>query len=63
MAKKQPAAEGQIKARVLLDCELGKADDVVVFASAEEAAAAGGQVDTHPEAVAYAESLAEPSGE
>lgn len=63
MAKKQPAADGQVKARVLLDCQFGKADDVVVFASAEEAAGAAGMVDAHPDAVAYAESLTQPASE
>jgi hypothetical protein len=62
MAKKDTPA-GQVKARVLMDCQFGKVDDVVVFESADEAAAAAGQVDTNPEAVAYAESLTQRSDE
>ncbi|WP_395055192.1 hypothetical protein [Polaromonas sp.] len=61
MAKKQ-AAEG-IKARVLVDCEFGKVNDIAIFETAEAAAAAASQVDAHPDAVAYAESLAEPAAD
>jgi hypothetical protein len=45
------------KARVLVDCELGKCNDVVEI-DAKQAKALAGVVDTDPEAVAYAESLA-----
>jgi len=55
MAKKQ-AAEGQVKARVLVDCHLGKVDEVVALEAAEVAQCAG-LVDADPAAVAYAESL------
>lgn len=55
MAKKQ-AAEGQVKARVLVDCHLGKVDEVVTLEAAEVAQYAG-MVDSDAAAVAYAESL------
>lgn len=58
--KKQDAAKepsGTVKARVLVDCIHGKVNDVVEFASADDAKAAGADVDAHPDAVAYAESL------
>jgi hypothetical protein len=50
----------KLKVRVLLDCALGAADDVVELdaATAAEAAKAG-QVDPHPDAVAYALTLAQ----
>lgn len=56
MATKKPADE-KIKARVLVNCVLGKPDDVVTLdaASAQQHA---GEIDPHPDAVAYAESLA-----
>ena len=49
-------ADDNIKARVLVDCALGKTDDVVTVdaASASQYADA---IDTHPSAVAYAEGL------
>lgn len=53
------ASEGQpakVKARVLMDCAFGKVDDVVEVTEAE-AAASTSQLDAHPDAVAYAESL------
>ena len=54
---------GQVKARVLIACEHGAANEVVVL---DEAAAAsgveGGLLDTADAAVAYAESLA-PGGD
>lgn len=59
MAKNQPA-EGMVKARVLLDCAYGKVDSVVEVTQAEAAAAAG-QLDADPAAVAYAESLVQPA--
>lgn len=61
MAKKQPAAEGLVKARVLTAGNYGNVDDVVEVSEAE--AAASSELDAHPEAVAYAESLAQPSAE
>ena len=46
------------KARVLLDCAYGKVDEVIEIEAADLAVAeASGQVDTHPDAVAHAESL------
>lgn len=58
MAKKEAAASGQVKARVLRDCELGKCDDVVLV-DADQVESLFGAVDAHPDAVAYAESLSE----
>lgn len=52
-----PAAPTTVKARVLIDCEHGKIDDVVEL-DANLAKSLHGQVDPHPDAVAYAESLA-----
>lgn len=47
-----------VKARVLVTGTYGAADDVIELAADDVAAAeASGQVDTHPDAVAYAESL------
>jgi len=54
--KKQPAESGKVKARVLLDCAFGKVDQVVEV-DAEEAKQHADKLDTHPDAVAYAESL------
>ncbi len=48
--------EATVKARVLVDCALGNANDVVDIA-ATQAKAAAGLVDTDPAAVAYAQSL------
>lgn len=46
------------KARVLLDCAYGKVNEVIEIEAADLAVAeASGQVDVHPDAVAYAESL------
>lgn len=56
------AESKKVKARVLLDCGLGKANDVVELTEAEAKSAAG-QVDTDPTAVAYAESLKAPAGD
>lgn len=50
------AASALVKARVLRDCPHGKADDVVEV-SPEVAAAGVSDLDAHPDAVAYAESL------
>jgi hypothetical protein len=46
----------KVKARVLLDCELGKCNDVVEV-DEKQAKSLAGVVDTSPEAVEYAESL------
>lgn len=54
MATKKP--EGKVKARVLLDCALGKPNDVVEI-DAKQQVEFEGAVDTDPAAVAYAESL------
>lgn len=56
MATKKPQAS--VKARVLMDGAYGRVDDVIEIPAAEvRQAEASGQVDTHPDAVAYAESL------
>jgi hypothetical protein len=50
-------AEAQkVKARVLVDCELGKCNDVVEV-DAKQVKALTGTVDADPDAVSYAESL------
>jgi hypothetical protein len=52
-------AEAQkVKARVLVDCELGKCNDVVEI-DAKQVKALAGTIDADPDAVAYAESLAQ----
>lgn len=65
MAKNQtPTAAETVKARVLVDGAYGKANDVVEVSAAE--AEASGELDAHPDAVAYALSLsadAEPVAE
>lgn len=53
---KNPKAEGQVKARVLVECEHGKPNDVIEI-DAALIESLDGVVDTSPEAVAYAESL------
>lgn len=59
MARKKTDASGAVRARVLTDCQLGKANDVVELpAEAAEQMAAFGLIDTDADAVAYAESLA-----
>lgn len=45
-----------VKARVLMDCDLGKCNDVVEI-DESQAQSLAGAVDTNPDAVAYAESL------
>ena len=50
------AAPAQVKARVLVACELGQPDDVVEI-DATDAKSLEGVVDTAPAAVKYAESL------
>jgi hypothetical protein len=60
MAKKpaEQAADGTVKARVIVAGTFGKMNDVVTLdKAAAEAAQALGDVDAHPDAVAYAESL------
>jgi hypothetical protein len=61
MAKKPTAAAedgGRIKVRVLMRCTWGAPDEVVLLTPAEvEQATASGEVDPHPDAVAYVESL------
>lgn len=56
MAKIQKAAEGQVKVRVLVECQHGKCNDVVVI-DAGQVEALIGVVDAEPAAVEYAESL------
>lgn len=52
------AETAQIKVRVLVDCHLGKVNDVVTLdAESVSHAQAHGLVDAAPEAVAYAESI------
>lgn len=49
----------KVKLRVLVDCALGKPNDVVALSESEaKAAAAEGIADPAPAAVAYAEKLA-----
>ena len=54
--KDEAATVRTVKARVLTDCVFGKANDVVTLPE-DVANGAGGDLDTHPDAVAYAESL------
>lgn len=49
------ATPDTVKARVLVDGAYGKVNDVVNVTAAE--AEASGELDAHPDAVAYAESL------
>lgn len=54
----EAAKTGAKKLRVLFDGAFGKPDDVIELdGDALDAALKSGQVDPHPEAVAYAESL------
>lgn len=48
----------KVKARVLVECDLGKCNDVVEI-DAKQVKALAGTVDADPDAVAYAESLAQ----
>jgi hypothetical protein len=57
MARAKPT-EGVVKARVLIDCEHGKPNDIVEI-DAAQAENLAGVLDTDPAAVTYAESLAE----
>lgn len=61
MPKRQE--QGPVEMRVLMDCELGRKDSVVSVEDPEMALAyeAYGWADPHPDAVAYARSLAAPS--
>ncbi len=57
MARKKPDAS--VRARVLTDCQIGKANDVVELpAELAEQMAELGLIDTDTGAVAYAEGLA-----
>lgn len=56
MAKAKPAAEGQVKVRVLVDCDHGKCNEVVSI-DAALLVSLEGVVDADPAAVEYAESL------
>jgi hypothetical protein len=60
MSEKQAAlAKGQVKVRVLVDCQHGRVNDVVPLdEKVAGQAQKDGLVDTEPAAVAYAESLA-----
>lgn len=51
-----PVAPQLVRARVLVQCDLGAPNDVVEIA-ADQVEAAGDVIDTDPAAVAYAESL------
>ena len=58
MAKKQNSQTDSKQGRVLVTGIYGNVDDVIEFASdAVEAAQESGQVDFHPDAVAYALTL------
>ena len=59
MAKKdnQNSNSAGADARVLVDCHLGKVNDVVTL-DADALVAAGGLVDSSPDAVAFARTLA-----
>lgn len=53
-----PAADKPVQARVLVRCAFGEVDDVVQLPAAEiQAGKDAGELDTHPDAVAYALSL------
>jgi hypothetical protein len=51
------ALEGEIKVRLLVDCDLGKCNDVVTI-DAVQLEALAGVADADPAAVEYAESTA-----
>lgn len=58
MAKKQHTEGAQVEARVLLACSWGAADDVVTLTKEDaEAGVSAGELDIHPDAVAYAKQL------
>lgn len=57
---KSAEATGKVAARLLVDCQYGRINQVVELEQAEiDAAVAVGLADPHPEAVAYAMSLPE----
>lgn len=60
MATKKPTEQksSAVKVRVLVDCAIGRCNAVAVI-DAKDLPALAGLVDSHPDAVAYAESLAE----
>lgn len=59
--KRGKREQGATKVRVISHCQHGKIDDVVTLEGAALADAVElGIVDPHPDAVAYAESLAAP---
>ena len=51
----KPKADSVVKARVLVDCEHGKCNEVVTVAAS--VAESSPELDADPSAVAYAESL------
>lgn len=52
------AADEPVEARVLVDGAYGKINDVVeIPAESIDSAVAAGEIDTHPDAVAYAKTL------
>lgn len=53
----ETSLDGGVKARVLVDCDLGKCNDVVTISGALAEAMAD-LIDTDPAAVEYAESTA-----
>ncbi len=58
MAKKQATENAQIEARVLVDSSWGAVNEVIVVTKEEaDAGVAAGEIDIHPDAVAYAKSL------
>ena len=56
MATKKPESFATVSARVLLDCQLGKCNDVVQVLE-QDLPSLQGMVDPHPDAVAYAQNL------
>lgn len=56
MGKSTQSEASKVKARVLMDCPFGKADEVVEVTEAE-AKVCSSYLDAHPDAVAYAEGL------
>lgn len=57
MAKSKTGLEGPVEVRVLVDCALGKCNEVVTV-DAGEIDSLAGVVDADPAAVEYAKSLA-----
>lgn len=58
MAKDKNAPQGEVKVRILRDCQYGNCDQVVLMDGALAESLAG-IVDADPAAVEYAESLAQ----